>query len=222
MKSLRPIAERICCICGYQGFFGIAGSPPRIDIRCPKCYSKERHRLLWLALERNLIADEIAVDDKVIHFAPEQGLEKRLRERWNNYSTADIKQTADLILNIEDINLPDSSVKLVIANHVLEHVDDLRSASEISRILRKDGLLICMVPIIEGWDTTYENEDIDTKHGRLLHFGQKDHVRFYGRDFKDRIERGGLKLEREVTAKGEDVVKYALRRGEKVFVFSKG
>jgi predicted SAM-dependent methyltransferase len=77
---------------------------------------------------------------------------------------------------MEAIDLPDASVDLIIANHVLEHVDDAKASRELSRILRPNGVLLCMVPIVEGWATTYQNPDITTDEGRMLHFGQEDHV----------------------------------------------
>jgi predicted SAM-dependent methyltransferase len=137
------------------------------------------------------------------------------------YQTADLFQPADLKLNMEAIDLPDASVDLIIANHVLEHVDDAKASRELSRILRPNGVLLCMVPIVEGWATTYQNPDITTDEGRMLHFGQEDHVRFYGRDFRDRIAKGGFNLREEITAEREDVIRYGLVRGEKVFVFEK-
>ena len=137
------------------------------------------------------------------------------------YQTADLFQPADLKLNLEAIDLPDASVDLIIANHVLEHVDDRRASQELSRILRTNGLLLCMVPIVEGWKDTYENPAIIDDENRMLHFGQEDHVRFYGRDFRDRIAAGGFTLMNEVTATGDAVIRHGLVRGEKVFVFQK-
>ena len=137
------------------------------------------------------------------------------------YQTADLFEPADLTLNLEAIDLPDESIDLIIANHVLEHVDDGKASIELSRILSSNGILMCMVPIVEGWATTYENSNIITDKDRLLYFGQDDHLRFYGRDFRDRISKGGFNLRDEITAEGEDVIRYGLLRGEKVFVFEK-
>ena len=52
-----------------------------------------------------------------------------------------------------------------------------------------------------------------------MHFGQEDHVRYYGADFRQRISAGGFKLINEFTSEGEDVLRYGLLRGEKTFVF---
>lgn len=174
-----------------------------------------------LAFDRGEIPVEINDEDSVLHFAAEPILEKRFRAEHKNYKTADLYHAADLKLNIESIDLPNESVKLIIANHVLEHVDDQKAGKELFRVLVKEGVLVCMVPIIEGWDKTYENSSVTTDEQRLVHFGQVDHVRLYGRDFRERIESGGLKLVREITAEGADVIDYGLLRGQKVFVFRK-
>jgi hypothetical protein len=54
----------------------------------------------------------------------------------------------------------------------------------------------------------------------MRHYGQSDHVRYYGADVRDRIRAAGFKLS-EFTAEGEDVLTYGLQRGEKVFVATK-
>ena len=43
-----------------------------------------------------------------------------------------------------------------------------------------------MVPIVEGWASTYENPSIVSEQERHIHFGQFDHVRYYGADIRDR------------------------------------
>jgi hypothetical protein len=52
------------------------------------------------------------------------------------------------------------------------------------------------------------------------HYGQADHVRYYGADVRIRIKAAGFALE-EFTAEGPDVLTYALQRGEKVFIAKK-
>ena len=102
-------------------------------------------------------------------------------------------------------------------SHVLEHVNDERALNEISRILTPDGAVLIMVPIIEGWDQSYEDSSITDVNDRIRHFGQWDHVRIYGRDLRERIVRAGFRLV-EFTAVEPDVQHYGLLRGEKLFV----
>jgi SAM-dependent methyltransferase len=171
---------------------------------------------MWL----NRNSDEIA-KSRVLHFAAEESLQSLLRETVKAYTTADFKSGYDLQLNMEHIDLPQDSFDCVICNHVLEHVDDREATKEIRRILAEKGFLIASVPIIEGWEKTYENPAVVSETERTLHFGQYDHVRFYGRDFRDRVCEAGFVLEEEFTAGGEDSVKYGLIRGEKIFIFRK-
>ena len=220
-SALTPIAERECNICGYTGFFGGFGRPLRLDARCPSCESLERHRLLMLAISRGEIENFLNANARVLHFAPEKILEAKFRKQYDNYITADLYADADLVLNLEDIDVKDEQYDIIVANHVLEHVDDNKASYELFRILKKGGVLVCQVPIIEGWNATYENEAVKTDEERWLHFGQGDHVRFYGADFRTRICAGGFKLAKEITSEGVDVTRYGLLRGEKVFVFAK-
>ena len=219
--SLTPVAKRECNICGHKGFFGHFGRPPRLDAQCPSCNALERHRLLMLAISRGEVKNFENEESWFLHFAPEKILEERFRKKFKNYATADLYNDADLVLNLEELNVEDEKYDIVLANHVLEHVDDKRASSELSRILKKGGVLVCQVPIIEGWSTTYENDTVKSDDERWLHFGQGDHVRYYGSDFRNRICAGGFKLINEFTSEGHDVIQYGLLRGEKVFIFEK-
>jgi SAM-dependent methyltransferase len=209
---------RSCNVCGYRGRFQAAGRPRRIDARCPKCGSAERYRLLALWLERH---GAFLREAHVLHFAPEAGLAALLKSRVGRYQSADIAPgRADLTLNIEAIGARDGSYDCVVCSHVLEHVDDAKALGEIYRVLKPGGVALIMLPVIEGWAATYENPKVLTPEERKRHYGQSDHIRYYGADVRDRIRAAGFALE-EFTAEGEDVLTYALQRGEKVFIASK-
>lgn len=211
------IHKRECNVCGNHGKFFSFGVPPRLDARCPSCGSLERHRLFALLLARERIVDGC----DVLQFAPELGLAKYVRSRpVRSYLSADLFKFADLQLDIEDMKLADGQFDVIICSHVLEHVNDRKALKEIRRVLRSGGVALIMNPIIEGWDQTYENPAIISESDRLLHFGQEDHVRFYGRDFRERILMAGLTLT-EFTAVEPDVARYGLMRGEKVFICRK-
>ena len=209
---------RTCNVCGYRGRFQAAGRPRRIDARCPKCGSAERYRLLALWLDRHGAFLKTA---SVLHFAPEAGLASMLKTRVGRYESADILPgRADRVLNIEAIAMPDASYDCVVASHVLEHVDDAKALAEISRVLKPGGVALIMLPVIEGWAVTYENPKLTSPEERKRHYGQSDHVRWYGADVRMRIRAAGFGLD-EFTAQGEDVLTYALQRGEKVFIATK-
>lgn len=221
VRSTRPLAKRYCPVCEYRGWFTAYGKPTRIDARCPNCRSLERHRLLWSWYK----SKKITFDQPILHFAAQSGGEKVFQKQWRkeyqNYKTADLFKNADVVVNIEQIDLPDESVGTVICNHVLEHVNDKKAIAEVHRILKPDGLFIVSVPLIEGWSSTCENEDIVTKDEKVLHFGQGDHLRFYGRDFRDRLQSGGFNNISEITAEGAAVIEMGLSRGEKIFICRK-
>jgi SAM-dependent methyltransferase len=206
---------RTCSVCGYQGRFQSGGKPARIDARCPKCGSAERYRLLALWLDRH---GQFLKTSDTLHFAPEKGLAMLLKERVGRYRSADILPgRADMVLNIESIAAENASFDCVVCSHVLEHVDDKKALAEIHRVLKPAGVALIMAPIIEGWAKTYENPAVKTPDDRARHYGQSDHVRYYGADIRDRIRAAGFSLE-EFTAEGQDVLTYALQRGEKLFI----
>ena len=104
---------------------------------------------------------------------------------------------------------------------VWDAVKYARALAEMHRVLRPHGRALLMVPIVEGWGTTYENaEAARTVAGRIQHFGQHDHIRVYGRDLRDRIRAAGFELA-TYTGSGADTVRYSLLGGETVFVATK-
>lgn len=219
LRRLHHGPARECPACGHRGAFRAFGHPPRYDAECPRCSALERHRLLALVQARH----RIVAGGDVLHFAPEAPVVRLLKAVPGvRYRSADIAPgRADLQLDIERLALPDQSVDVVVASHVLEHVDDRLALANLHRVLRPGGVFVFMLPVVEGWATTYENARVQTPQERELHFGQNDHVRFYGRDVRDRVQSAGFTLT-EYVAEGEDVVRHALLRGETVFVARRG
>lgn len=217
LRKIGGVHLRSCPLCGFSGRFRAHGNPPRWDARCPKCNSLERHRLLGLLIRER----PQTIKGRTIHFAPEPAVSKLIKSLGAQYETADLfKSHCDLKLNLENIELSDCSVDTFIVSHVLEHVNDTLALPEIFRCLRPGGSAIIMVPIVEGWHATYENPQAKSDDERLLHFGQADHVRYYGADIRERIRSAGFALE-EYVAGGEDTARYGLVRGEPVFIASK-
>ena len=203
---------RLCPICGYEGMF----SPVRhkTEIWCPCCDSRPRHRLLKLWMDREMV---LAEGSDVLHFAAEPWVRGWFEERGAHYVTADINDLFELQLDITAMDLADASYDLVMANHVLEHVDDHAALAEMFRILRSGGLAVITVPMIEGWDATHENSALVTEDERRIQYGDPTHQRFYGRDVRDRIRAAGFVLH-EYVAVEPDVSTHALHRGERIFV----
>lgn len=218
MVNICKMDTRECNLCGYQGRFLPFGKVPRRSAYCPGCGSIERHRLVGLWISKNA---EAVDRSKLLHFAPEPGLTRLFKGRVAEYRSADIDpHLADTVLNIEQIDLPDESVDLVLCSHVLEHVDDTKALGEIHRILVPGGRALLMFPLVDGWERTYEDPTHTSDEARTKYYGQADHVRYYGRDVRDRIQGAGFTLS-EFTAEEPDVARYGLMRGDKLFVAAK-
>ena len=96
-------------------------------------------------------------------------------------------------MDITDIQYPDDSFDAIYCSHVLEHVpDDAKAMSELYRVLKPGGWAILAVPI--RGDTTFEDPTTTEPEERERLFGQSDHVRYYGKDFKDRLEAAGFEV----------------------------
>lgn len=222
VRAFRAMAggfvPRQCPMCGYYGNFTPFGHPPRIDAQCAKCGSLERHRMLKILQDRVGI---IGADNRVLHFAPERHVRKFLSQACAAYVTADLMRAdVDLKLNIEAMELDDNSFERIVCFQVLEHVDDHKALAEMYRVLAPGGIALLNTPVVEGWDKTYENDEINGTQDRLLHFGQGDHVRFFGRDIRDRIKLAGFECD-EFCAEEPDVKDFGLWRGERVFLAKK-
>jgi SAM-dependent methyltransferase len=219
---LRSVLDRLdgwfpreCPLCGYRGYFRAHGLPPRFDARCPDCGSFERHRLmaLWLAGNRGKIDGR-----RVLHFAPEPALRRLFQPLASQYLSADAAPgRADRQLDITAIDLPAASFDVVLCSHVLEHVDDARALEQLRRVLSPNGILLLLTPVVDAWSQTYENPSVGSEPDRWLHFGQGDHVRYYGRDIVQRIAKAGFDVARCVAAEPE-VSRYGLVRGETIYV----
>jgi hypothetical protein len=157
---------------------------------CPRCRSHPRHRAIALMLARGDLPGR-----RLLHFAPEPLLDPVFaRLAGVERVTADLYAPADLQLDITRMNLPDRSFDLILCSHVLEHVpDDSAAMTELRRVLVDGGLALVLVPYRPGV-TTYEDPSITSPLGRMVAFGQQDHVRIYGADLADRLRRAGFEV----------------------------
>lgn len=175
------------------------GVEVRQNARCPKCNSLERHRLYYLYLKSVIPCDRPI---KILHFAPEKILTQLFKTYPNiDYLSADIDPAKAMVKeDVTCISFADNSFDIIFCSHVLEHIpDDRRAMRELRRVLKPGGFAILQVPIKDTFhgrviDKTYEDFSIDTPEGREKAFGQNDHVRVYGRDFKNRVESSGFHL----------------------------
>jgi len=185
-----------CPVCGghFRKFlpYGTTGIDNRL---CPGCLTLERHRLIWLFLKQKTSFFDANL--KVLHIAPEQPFIKRFKAlKKLDYTTADlVSPIADVKMDIRDMPFKDNTFDVLMCNHVLEHIDDeLKATKEIYRVLKPGGWAILQVPLDSSLEVTYEDVNIVSQADREKHFGQYDHVRLYGRDYAQRLEKSGLKV----------------------------
>jgi len=195
-------ASRYCCICErnvlrfvpYRGGsrfmppFARALSVVGSDVdhfECPHCGASDRDRHLALYLRAAGLTSRIT-GARILHFAPEKHVAELITaHRPSLYIQADkFPIRAGIVeLDLTQIAADDQSFDLVIANHVLEHVDNVqRSLVEIYRVLAHGGFAILQTPFAPTLTRTFEDPGIQSKIARLHAYGQEDHVRMYGRD----------------------------------------
>jgi len=169
------------------------------DVICPYCYSLPRHRILVSYLNNHIA--EIK-NYKILHFAQEESIRIWMNRNNIKYVSADIKNTADIKLDIENTGLESDSVDMIICNHVLEHVNDYKKAlNELKRIIKPNGKIIISFPVDCNYDNVYEDNTITDRQGRVKAFGQYDHLRIFGRNSKQMLQNFGFEV---IEIKGED------------------
>jgi SAM-dependent methyltransferase len=182
-----------CLVCGssLRSFRPMMTAKPRANASCPICGSLERHRLLWQFLKEK--TDLLSgTQYRMLHLAPEDCFVSRFRQYISiEYLTADLNNPAMLKMDITDIQYPDNYFDIILCSHVLEHIpDDEKAMRELSRVLNPGGWAILQVPILV--EKTFEDPAITDPLEREEKFGQSDHVRIYGLDYRQRLEKSGF------------------------------
>jgi SAM-dependent methyltransferase len=185
-----------CPVCGSRsGYFHAFGRAGRRNAVCPACGSLERHRFLWLHLERALGLPRRRLD--VLHVAPEPSIRARLAAAPGlRYTGVDLyrpdARAGEGRMDVTRLALPDRSLDLVICSHVLEHVERDRAAlAEFARVLRPGGRAVILVPL-DPRRPTVEDSRARTAAQRLAAFGHPYHVRICGNDYGARIAAAGF------------------------------
>jgi len=202
-RKLRRMAwqlgrARYCPVCEkHAARFVPHGNQAEPERRCLHCGSVERHRMLWTFLsKRTQLFDGAA--KRVVHFAPEPCISKRLSKKLGNrYLTVDLQSpTAMFLADLTDLPFRDRVFDAVICSHVLEHIpEDRRAMAEIRRILKPGGWAAILVPIVYP-DTTDEDLSITDPAEQQRRFFHHGHVRAYGeKDFEARLRSAGLTVE---------------------------
>lgn len=202
----------------YRKFLPYGYGKQRENALSPGTLSLERHRQMWLYLQYE--TDFFTKNYKVLHIAPEQEFLRKFKKMKNlDYTSADLfSPIVDVKADILDLPFESESFDVVICNHVLEHIEDDRKAmSELYRVMKKGGWGILQVPMKNSLEKTYEDFSITEPKERQKHFGQYDHVRWYGMDYFDRLKSVGFDAEANFYSQrysDADIKRFGLNRNE--------
>ncbi len=205
--------------------YGYSGRAKRKNVLCPGSLSLERHRLLWLFLKEK--TNFFTKPHNMLHIAPEQCFYKLFKAQKNlTYTTGDYNSPiADIHFDLHHAPFENASFDVVFCNHVLEHVEDAdQCMRELHRIMKPGGWGIFQVPLDTTREKTYEDKSITSPEQREIHYWQKDHVRLFGLDYKDKLADAGFKVRVDDfvnTLKPELVDRYRLPAGEMIYFCEK-
>ncbi len=215
-----------CCGLGLRAFTrGGASFRMRDCGYCPRCNSKARHRRIWLFLEQktNLFAGPL----RVLDISPKYSFSRRFSAMPNlEYVAVDLLKRLNISarMDLTATALRSDTFDAVLCSHVLEHiVEDRAAMREIYRVLKPGGWALVSAPIRLD-QATFEDPTIVDPKARQRAFGETEHVRFYGRDLRHRLEACGFKVQLDL---GRDVdqhsrLRYGLRDDENIFYCVKG
>lgn len=202
----------------YRKFLPYGYGKQRENALSPGTLSLERHRQMWLYLqnETRFFQDQL----KVLHIAPEQEFLRRFKKMKNlEYTSADLySPIVDVKADVVDLPFHNDTYDVIICNHVLEHIiDDHKAMSEIYRVMKPKGWGILQVPMKNSLEKTYEDFSITDPKERQKHFGQYDHVRWYGKDYFDRLKSVGFEVDANYYSQrftDEEILRYGLQKNE--------
>lgn len=212
-----------CCRASVRRFLPY-GLERREEARCPVCAALERHRLIWLYFTQKTDLFD-GTPRKMLHVAPEPQLSRHFSSKeYIDYLSADLMNPRAMVkMDITDIQYPDNTFDVIYCSHVLEHVpDDRKAMREFHRVLKPGGWAILQVPITA--ETTFEDPTVTSPEERERLFGQHDHVRRYGPDYKDRLADAGFSVKvdgfvRELDEK--EIARMGLMQSEDVYFCTK-
>jgi SAM-dependent methyltransferase len=174
-KMFRRVEEATCNICGGTKFRGGPNgrlSPTKKLPNCVGCRSMERHRSLHACYEG--LPFGFLRWRRALQFSRDPSLQGL---PFKSYEVS--KYGGENHLDVQKLDRPDASYDLLVLNHVLECVPDVRAAlKECMRVLSPEGILQITFARPHARDST---RDFSEPQGedRILHLFGKDVERYF-------------------------------------------
>jgi len=242
MAGWAPGGQRRCVLCNHKvwrfmpyrsGRRSVAPLMSVLDVvgsdvenfECPRCGAHDRERHLLLYMRASGLMEGLQ-EMSILHFAPEIRLSRLLRAAApESYLPCDLfpRSPDVLCVDMQEMQFESGTFDLVMANHVLEHVDDVSAAlCEIFRVLKPGGFAILQTPFSPLLHNTWSDQGIDSPEARLQAYGQEDHVRLFGRDIFEILVSTGFQsfVKAHAGCLGDiDVKKFGVNPEEPFFLF---
>ena len=144
-----------------------------------------------------------------------------------DYVTGDLDSPwADHHFDVHSIPFENNSFDVLMANHLLEHVDDdFKVLGEFYRVLKPGGWGILQVPIDWTSPNTEEDKSVTDPAVRERLYWQSDHLRLYGyEDYPTRLRKVGFEVEvvdMKALLGDQRYSRYCLGKEKWVFVVTK-
>jgi len=152
----------------------------------------------------------------VLHVAPEHACYKSFKKLDNiDYTTTDLHSPlANVKADICDLPFKENQFDVILCNHVLEHIpNDKKAMQELFRVLKSGGWAILQVPLDSKRLKTFQDDTITDPKERMRVFGQYDHVRLYGMDYFEKLEKSGFSTQAIIYAEeltSEEITRFGV------------
>ncbi len=142
---------RICTCCeNYVIYTPLRSCYKDATYLCPSCQATDRDRLI-IAFLKKAGLQQAKDTVKLLQFAPSMPVESWILDNCPHitYESADLYlENVTFQADIQDMQMIDNETyDVVICSQVLEHVkDDAKALIEMKRIIRKDGMILFLMP----------------------------------------------------------------------------